>query len=190
MSSSKPTTAEKKSRPTTSGDELEDLNSPSKSVKKITREEAEALATRLCDESMAHRKRRLEEADKKIYKIDDKPKRLDADTISASVNRQVNAEMERRVRKQEELVNKHYKKEEPKTLSQTDLDDSVRRIYHDAMRRKADQLRKLDEKYSFRPSTSPKSLSKDQEKECANRLCKPKKKTFTEEEINKILGLH
>ena len=154
--------------------------------KKISAEELEKLTTRIYDESVKHKKQNLERLQQKVYK-EEPPKQIPASQIEASVTRQVNDEMERRKTRAQQLQEKFYKEAPPQKMSQMDVEESVRRIYADAMKRKQDAQRKGEEKYAFkRKPTRP--LTADQVKGLGNRLCKPSKRAFTDDEINRILG--
>lgn len=163
-----------------------DLETSTQKRRKLSPEELEALNRRVYEDSMSHKKRNLENIENKVYRTE-APKKLDQATIDASVQRQVNDEMERRKRRTEELKRKFEKEGEAKTLAPAEIEDSVRRIYTDAMRVKQDKLAKLDAKYGHK-GPERKQIDSATVKACGDRLAKPKKREYTDEEINKIYG--
>lgn len=155
--------------------------------RKLSPDELENLNRRVYTDAMSSKQKKLIALEEKMYRTEP-PKTLDAKAIEASVTRQVNAEMDRRKKREEELREKFFKTAEPQTLTETEVEECTRRIYSEAMRRHAEGLAKLEQKHALRPKTSD-PLSPEKVKESANRLCKPKKAAYSDDEINKILGI-
>ena len=156
--------------------------------KTLSLEEVGNLTERIYTQSILRKKQNLEKMESRFYQTEE-PKRISKEQAAESANRQVNAEMERRKKKNEELQERFYKPEESKKMTVDEIQESLRRVYEDSMRMKKDNIRKLNEKHSFKgASATEKSISKECCKESAERLSKPKKTTFTDEEINKIYG--
>jgi hypothetical protein len=157
--------------------------------KVITKEQLEALNQRIYDNTVAKKKETLQKLEKKFYH-ELEPKVITREALEHSVQRQVTDEMKKRKQKQEELEKKHYKPQEFKTLTSAELEESVKRIYADAVRQKQESVHKVDQKLETALKSSQgsvKKLSADEIKACGERLCKPSKRSYTEEEINAIL---
>lgn len=156
--------------------------------RKMTNEEIEKTATRMCDSEVERRKNELQALDKKFYPH--APRQVMAkEQIDASVARQVDDEMQRRSKRNETLHTKHYKDDEAKRLTTSELEESVRRIYEETLRLKHENRHKMDEKYTFKnKSDSIKRLDGDQVKASAIRLAVPKKREFSTEDFNKAYG--
>jgi hypothetical protein len=162
------------------------LDSSTQKKKKLSPDEVENLTKRIYSESMSTKQRKLGEMERKVYATEP-AKTLDAATITASVTRQVDDEMARRKRRDEQLKSKFYSEAPPTTMDQGAIEDSVRRIYSDAIRVKTDNLRKLDNKHAF-PLPKTVTIDKETVKASADRLSKPKKQGYSEDEINAIMG--
>eukprot|EP00755_Sulcionema_specki_P021791 Sspe_Gene.74955::Locus_46839_Transcript_1_1_Confidence_1.000_Length_571::g.74955::m.74955 len=153
---------------------------------KLSEEQKEAAVKRLYEDEMRLKNDKKKTLEKKIYK-EEAPKTISVSQLEESVSRQYEAEVKRREAKAKELKNKYYKAAEPHKLPQEEIEGSVQRIYADAMRHKTDRVQRLEAKYTFKRKEAPK-LSSDVMKESSNRLSKPKKTDFSEDEINRIYG--
>lgn len=109
--------------------------------------------------------------------------------LKASLDRQVKGEMERRKHRMEQLKSSVLPTQEPKKLSQEDIEAMQNRIYNDAVKARLDREAKEEEHRKEITAIPPKKLTAEEQSAMASRLGNPKKRVLTEEEINKVLGL-
>eukprot|EP00659_Diplonema_papillatum_P002065 gene2065-3160_t len=155
-------------------------------LKRLTEDQKAATVKRLYDDVLKLREAKHETLVKKVYR-EEPSKTISTTQLQESVARQHDAEMERRKMKAEQLKQKFYAEAEPHKMGPAELAESVQRIYNDSVRHKQDGARKLDQKYTFKRPTQQK-ISPDTMKESASRLSKPKKTTYTDDEIDKVYG--
>lgn len=157
---------------------------------KISAERREQLTESLFHASIERKKKAMQELEAKIYRTED-PKVISKQQLEASVVRQHDDEMSRRKKKMVELEQKVHPAQESKKLSHSEIDESVRRIYDDQVRIKKERLEKarqaVEKQHKNESKQSTRTVTKDEVAACGARLCKPKKRDLTDDEINAIL---
>lgn len=161
-------------------------NTTEKESRKLTREEEEKLTNHLYTNSIENRKKSLEAIEAKIYRTE-ASRRLTKEEMEESAVRQATTELEMRRRRREELVKKVHKEEEPVTMDAEEVEASLRRMYEEPIRIRKANMETLEKKHAPAPEAG-RRLTGEQQKALGDRLCVPKKTTYTDEEINKIYG--
>lgn len=170
--------------------------------KKISTEDAEKLYQRLYADTIVHKKAALERLDQKYYPV------AKADQCKRQTEEQANEMIERLAVKEVEIRKKRQQDAEKlaskgaggggkegaagKTLSETEVEESVRRLYNDSVRIRDETHKRLEKKFCFHNASveagKAKTHSKEELAEAARRLAVPTKKDFSADEINKIYG--
>lgn len=168
---------------------LPPIDSPTPKVVKITKEEEERLTDSLFRQALEKKKKSLEQIEHSVYKYEER-KVIPKAVADASSNRQCNEELERRKKKRDELQHRHQPATNQKVISGTELESSLQRIYDDAMKLKKERIEALRTKQIEAEKkllvAGGGQLTKDQMVACADRLCKPSKRSYTDEEINEL----
>ena len=149
------------------------------------------ITDRIYKQPMERKRENLKKLESKFYKVAD-PEVITKEQAKASAERQVNEEMKRRKQRQEELERKYNKPTEYKKLRPEELQEGLQRMYTQALERKKKNLEKLEAAHDVVAAARKekhKTISKDEVVAMGERLCKPVKRDYTHDEINKILGL-
>jgi thymidine phosphorylase len=155
--------------------------------RKLTKGEQEEISVKHCDNAVLHKQQELKKLEAKYY-VYAKPQVISSQVAEESAVRQATTEQERRQRTREELERKAHVATVAKTLSEEEVAASVSRLYADSVKIKQDKMRKLEQKYAFKPKTEPKAIDRAGMAASGSRLCVPKKTQLTEEEVNARLG--
>jgi hypothetical protein len=158
-----------------------------KQIPKISKEQEEQLLNSLFTQAIQKKKDSLAKLEAQVYKYEP-PKLISPDDVKASCMRQHDDELERRKTKRAELAQRLRPVVEPKVLPRDAIEDAVNRVYVQQLQMKKDNLSKLKEAQAEadRKLCVPKKLTPEEMQSCGQRLSKPSKRNFTEEEINAI----
>ncbi|EPY28028.1 hypothetical protein STCU_05337 [Strigomonas culicis] len=162
----------------------------------ISREDKEKLVDRLYTQSIESKKQKLEELEARYYPKKES-KKISKEDIQKSVLRQVDEEMEFRRRAQAQAEANVYtkdaktKKSADTAMSPLEIEESVKRMYDEALQRKEKNLEQSRKQYMFDPEKSAptKKAPPGELKEYFEKISKPKKTDFSTDEINAIYGL-
>jgi hypothetical protein len=164
---------------------------------KMTEEGLEKLVQRLYVDSITHKDVELKKLEKKYWPVA-KANTKTQEQIDAGVDRQAVKELEMRKTRMEQATTKMQKERaaaaaggkagEPKKMSEEEVEESVRRLYTDCVRIRAETRARLEKKMCFTNRSvvhgKEKKLSKEALQASASRLCAPSKRTFNADEIN------
>ncbi|KAK7195908.1 hypothetical protein NESM_000523500 [Novymonas esmeraldas] len=166
----------------------------------LTAEQEEHLVDRLYTQSLSRKEANMAELDARYYPVA-APQTISPETLQKSVQRQVDAEMERRQQRRREMdamaaaeatgyPSTAAAAAAKKTLAQDQADASVQRMYDETLARKKAKMAESERLYAFHPeSVKTAKMSKEALSESVARMSKPKKTEFSIEEVNKIYGL-
>lgn len=172
--------------------------------KKLAPEDAEKLYTRLHTDAIVHKKAALERLERKYYPVA-KPedrKRQSDEQAQETITRLAVKDVELKKKRDEDNAKAATKGSSDqhaastKKMSETEVEDSVRRLYNDSVRIRTETTKRLEKKYAKQfedngpahGGTSARKRTKEELAESAKRLAVPTKKTFNTDEINKIYG--
>ena len=159
----------------------------SKPTPKISKEQEEKLLDSLFRQAIQKKKDTLEKLEAQLYKYD-APKTISTEEVKASCQRQHDDELQRRRNKREELARRLNPVIEGKTLPREAIDDTINRVYAQQLQMKKDNLERLrsEQRAAEQKLCVPKKLTSEEMKGCGERLSKPSKRVYTEEEINAL----
>ena len=148
------------------------------------------VVKRVYADAIEQKSKSLNELIKKYYSEAERVV-IHEDALRKSIERQVVHEVTTRRERLEKARAERDKAALPpmKTLSSDELAATVKRVYEDCIKRKADFVAKKDAEVAARVTEAcpRKKLSPDEQTDVGNRLCKPKKRVLTVEEINRIM---
>jgi hypothetical protein len=158
---------------------------------KLTSDETEKLVQKLYGDAVAHRKLAIEKLDKKFYPVA-KPLTVDQAKIDESVERQCTKQVELRKKRELDAQKLQARPQSPKTMSETEVEESVRRLYNDSVRIRSEQRKRLESKFTFHNKAAEEARGKRHTKEelqnAALRLSVPVRRNYTADEINAMCG--
>lgn len=162
----------------------------------ISKDEELELIQRLYDRPIELHEQLMKDLDNRFYPTAP-PTTISEDALKSSVTRQVDDEVERRKQHAQQYDDHAYgpieKDRQHVTLSASEIDESVERLYTQSIERKKESKERSNKRYLFDQSLGipgkKKSIGGKELKESAVRLSVPKKTKYTIEEINKIYQL-
>ena len=145
--------------------------------KTITDEDLQKQITRLYDQSIETKKRKMEKAAKNEEKDVPPSKRLSEEELAESVARQYNQALDHKRIAQERLKKKflfHAPEGSLTPRTKTEVKTMGSRLHDESISKKKESMDKLYAKYVYSTGPQPKFITPEEAQEAADRLCQPK----------------
>eukprot|EP00759_Apiculatamorpha_spiralis_P025365 PhF_6_TR28342/c0_g1_i1/m.42022 len=162
------------------------------STRKLTTQNVSALTKRLYTDGLRKSRKTRLELENKYYQ-EAPPRLLSTKDLSNSIERLYFDEIVTRDKKRNVLREKYlFSKPKQRPLEDHEIEASVQRIFTESIANREHKISTLEAKYNttlMQQSQNTKRINKEDLSLMAQRLSAPKKKEYTVEEVNEILGL-
>eukprot|EP01062_Namystynia_karyoxenos_P038658 TRINITY_DN28067_c0_g1_i1.p2 TRINITY_DN28067_c0_g1~~TRINITY_DN28067_c0_g1_i1.p2 ORF type:complete len:180 (+),score=41.58 TRINITY_DN28067_c0_g1_i1:94-633(+) len=157
--------------------------------KQLTEEEKEKTVERLHEQYLKNRVIKRDQLMKKHCGKPPDPLVRSPTVIEGLVKRHYEDEVQHRAQRREQLHKRYYPTKTEQTIDGPQTQDLVQRMYNEAVKRQEDRIKKATVRHQFQSKCQARCLPLDQLRGTVERLSQPKKSEWTDDEVNKLLGL-